>query len=72
MHTWFSRTSWQDKNERVRGKVKNALKWDVHKPQQLVGTVIDGVQFDFVTACLTMCESSTSTDGYTEVIQNIR
>ena len=66
------RTLWQVQNEQVRKKVKDAIKWDMHKPQMLEGTALDGVQFDVVTASLCMCAASSTIEAYAEVIENIR
>ena len=52
--------------------VKDAIVWDMHKPQMLKGTVLDGVQLDFVIASLCMCTSSSTIGGYMESIKNIR
>ena len=68
----FYSTSWKAKNEQVRMKVKDAIVWDMHRPEMLKGTVLDGVRFDFVTSCLSMAPATSSIDGYMGIIRNIR
>ena len=64
--------SWEDKNKQVMEKVKDAIVWDMHKPEMLKGTAIDGVQFDLLTSCQCMCAASSTIDGYVEVVKHIR
>lgn len=63
--------SWEVKNKQVQQKVKDAIQWNMHKPEMLKGTAIDGVLFDLVTSCQSMCAASTTIAGYVEVVKNI-
>ena len=68
----FCSTSWEAKNEHVRMKVKDAIVWDMRRPEMLKGTALEGVRFDFVTSCLSMAPATSSIDGYMGIIRNIR
>ena len=65
-------TSWEAKNEQVRIKVKDAMVWDMNKPEMLKGTALDGVLVDCVISCLNVCTTSSTIDDYFGVIKNIR
>lgn len=64
--------SWDQRNDQVRRKVKAAIVWDMTKPDTLSGTVLDGIRFDDVTACLCMSASNSTIEDYTSTIKTIR
>ena len=68
----YSSALWREQNDKIRAKVKDVIHFDMHKPEMLKGTAIDGVEFDLVTSCQSMCAASSTFDGYVEVIKNIR
>lgn len=53
--------TWQEKNNQVRKKIKNAIVFDMHNTDMLSGTMLDGTTFDAITASL--CMGASNPDG---------